>query len=361
MDDERWRSGRSLIDHRSLSIPQAVGFPAIRAPEKVGTERRNGRRFEWPKGQSDGRDASSPGRWIGFSPGSPIGPGSGGRVLVPPSGPIEGMGCRLWRGGRSDALAGRIYKPVGPATARRAGRIPDPRRRVGRGGQVVATRDLADRSSRGPGSWPSRSAIDWPGMMPRGTRRRLMMSGGPSAGSAPMPIRDRRRPRPPGGVRPLGRRPSRGHPRHDGSSKGSGDPDLESLIRAGSECVVDCLRGRPTSPTIRARPVGPAIAWMVPNLFGKTRQEAPDAYRGRLACRPRRSKLGPDPDTPRDGRRHRPHRPVPQAPRRFGQSQRRGQARRTRRRVAHFPPAGERRADDPGNDDLLQSPSQALM
>ncbi len=44
------------------------------------------------------------------------------------------------------------------------------------------------------------------------------------------------------------------------------------------DCVVDVCG--PTDFTDEASPpVGPKIAWMVPNLFGKTRDEAPEAYR----------------------------------------------------------------------------------
>jgi acetyl esterase/lipase len=59
--------------------------------------------------------------------------------------------------------------------------------------------------------------------------------------------------------------------------RGSGDPDLKNYS-SRVRCVVDC--SGPTDFTDEASPaVGPVIAWMVPNLFGKTRLEAPDAYR----------------------------------------------------------------------------------
>jgi acetyl esterase/lipase len=60
-------------------------------------------------------------------------------------------------------------------------------------------------------------------------------------------------------------------------AQGTGDPDLEAYS-SRVRCVVDVCG--PADFTDEASPpVGPAIAWMVPNLFGKTRLEAPEAYR----------------------------------------------------------------------------------
>jgi acetyl esterase/lipase len=57
---------------------------------------------------------------------------------------------------------------------------------------------------------------------------------------------------------------------------GTGEPDLRA-VSSRVQCVVDCCG--PTDFTDESSPpVGPSIAWMVPNLFGKTRQEAPEAY-----------------------------------------------------------------------------------
>jgi acetyl esterase/lipase len=59
-------------------------------------------------------------------------------------------------------------------------------------------------------------------------------------------------------------------------ARGTGDPDLKDYS-SRVQCVVDCCG--PTDFTDESSPpVGPKIAWMVPNLFGKTRDEAPDAY-----------------------------------------------------------------------------------
>jgi acetyl esterase/lipase len=60
-------------------------------------------------------------------------------------------------------------------------------------------------------------------------------------------------------------------------ARGTGDPALKD-VSSRVRCVVDCCG--PTDFTDESSPpVGPSIAWMVPNLFGKTRLEAPDAYR----------------------------------------------------------------------------------
>jgi acetyl esterase/lipase len=60
-------------------------------------------------------------------------------------------------------------------------------------------------------------------------------------------------------------------------SRGTGDPTLKEYS-SRVNCVVDCC-GPADFTDESSPPVGQVIAWMVPNLFGKTRAEAPDAYR----------------------------------------------------------------------------------
>ena len=60
-------------------------------------------------------------------------------------------------------------------------------------------------------------------------------------------------------------------------SRGTADPAPEGYS-SRVNCVVDCC-GPADFTDESSPPVGPSIAWMVPNLFGKTRAEAPDAYR----------------------------------------------------------------------------------
>ncbi len=64
-----------------------------------------------------------------------------------------------------------------------------------------------------------------------------------------------------------------------GTTEARDDPDPGLAgISSRVNCVVDCAG--PTDFTDPPNPpIGPAIAWVVPNLFGKTRAEAPDAYR----------------------------------------------------------------------------------
>ena len=59
--------------------------------------------------------------------------------------------------------------------------------------------------------------------------------------------------------------------------RGLGDPDLKGYS-SRVRCVVDaCGPADFTDPS--SPPVGPSIAWVVPNLFGKSRDDAPEAYR----------------------------------------------------------------------------------
>jgi acetyl esterase/lipase len=60
-------------------------------------------------------------------------------------------------------------------------------------------------------------------------------------------------------------------------AKGTGDPALKD-VSSRVQCVVD-LCGPTDFTDESSPPVGPVIAWMIPNLFGKTRLEAPDVYR----------------------------------------------------------------------------------
>jgi acetyl esterase/lipase len=60
-------------------------------------------------------------------------------------------------------------------------------------------------------------------------------------------------------------------------ARGTGDWRLKDHS-SRVQCVVD-LCGPTDFTDESSPPVGPVIAWMVPNLFGKTRLEAPDAYR----------------------------------------------------------------------------------
>ena len=115
-------------------------------------------------------------------------------------------------------------RPVLEAPTRR---VPDPRRRLGRGRQGIASATSASRPQPGPASSPSRSATGWPRTMLRGYPAQLddvqmSRSAGPGdharqardstpTGSAPSAIRRavtwrpcwaRPKPEPPGGPRP---------------------------------------------------------------------------------------------------------------------------------------------------------------